>query len=89
MLKFLLCYLLIINGISYVAFGLDLLKAKASAARTSEMYLLLLAIVGGSIGAWYGMKVWRHKTLHKKFRYGLPFIMTLQLFLTIFILNRL
>ena len=44
-----------------------------------EDSLLMLAVLGGSIGAWLGMKVWHHKTLHKKFRYGIPAIIIIQL----------
>lgn len=40
--------------------------------------LLLLAAFGGSIGAWAGMRLWHHKTLHKKFRYGIPAIIIAQ-----------
>lgn len=40
-----------------------------------------LAVLGGSIGAWLGMVVWHHKTRHKKFRYGIPIILTLQIVL--------
>ena len=40
-----------------------------------------LAVLGGSIGAWLGMKVWHHKTLHKKFRYGVPLILIAQIVL--------
>jgi uncharacterized membrane protein YsdA (DUF1294 family) len=39
----------------------------------------MLAVLGGSIGAWLGMKVWHHKTQHKKFRYGIPAIIIIQL----------
>ena len=35
--------------------------------------------IGGSIGAWLGMKVWHHKTMHKKFKYGVPTIIMLQI----------
>ena len=41
--------------------------------------LLLLAVLGGSIGAWMGMKVWHHKTMHKKFKYGIPAILLIQI----------
>jgi hypothetical protein len=41
--------------------------------------LLGLAVVGGSIGAWLGMKTWHHKTLHRKFRYGVPLILVVQI----------
>ena len=41
----------------------------------------MLAVIGGSIGALLGMKVWRHKTQHKKFKYGLPLILIIQIIL--------
>ena len=37
------------------------------------------ALIGGSIGALLGMKVWHHKTLHKSFRFGIPAILVLQI----------
>ena len=79
-----------INAVSFVAYGIDKLKAKKGKWRIPEATLLLLAVAGGSIGAWMGMKVWHHKTLHKKFRYGVPAILFLQLALGIywFISNR-
>ena len=54
-------------------------KAKKSKWRISEATLLGMAVIGGSIGAWLGMKVWHHKTLHKKFRNGVPTIIIIQL----------
>lgn len=60
-------------------YGIDKLKAKQDKWRIPEATLLLLAVVGGSIGAWIGMKVWHHKTLHKKFRYGVPAILLIQI----------
>ena len=73
-----------INAVSFVAYGIDKLKAKKGKWRIPEATLLLLAVAGGSIGAWMGMKVWHHKTLHKKFRYGVPAILFLQLALGIY-----
>lgn len=75
----LLAYLLLINIVAFVLYGVDKLKAKNSRRRISEATLLFVAIIGGSVGAWCGMKVWHHKTLHKKFRYGLPAILLLHL----------
>ena len=72
-------YLLAINAVAFFAYGIDKLKARKGWWRIPEATLLLLAIIGGSIGAWLGMKVWHHKTMHKKFRYGLPLILLLQL----------
>jgi uncharacterized membrane protein YsdA (DUF1294 family) len=71
-------YLLVINILAFVCYGLDKLKAKSNARRISERALLLLALVGGSVGAWLGMLVWRHKTKHAKFRFGVPILLLLQ-----------
>ncbi len=78
-MKEFLTYLLIANVLTFIIYGIDKLKAKEHWWRISELTLLLFAIVGGSIGAWLGMKVWHHKTLHKKFRYGIPAIFFLQI----------
>ena len=78
MVIYLLNYLVIINIIAFIVYGIDKLKAKREKWRITEATLLLLAIIGGSIGAWCGVKVWHHKTLHKKFRYGIPLIIALQ-----------
>ena len=75
---FILYYLAAINVITFIVYGIDKLKAKKGKWRIPESTLLLLAIVGGSIGAWCGVKVWHHKTMHKKFRYGIPLIMAMQ-----------
>lgn len=40
--------------------------------------LLLLAVLGGSVGAWLGMYVWHHKTRHKRFKYCIPLILLVQ-----------
>ena len=73
-----LYYIVIINILTFIVYGLDKLKAKKGKWRISESTLLLLAIIGGSIGAWFGMKVWHHKTMHKKFKYGVPLIIIIQ-----------
>ena len=71
-------YLAVINVITFIVYGIDKLKAKKGKWRIPEATLLLLAIVGGSIGAWCGIKVWHHKTMHKKFKYGIPLIIAIQ-----------
>lgn len=72
-------FLLAVNLITFFIYGMDKWKAKRSRRRISEATLLGLAIAGGSIGAWLGMRVFHHKTLHKKFRYGIPTIIMIQL----------
>ena len=74
--------LLIIIGVmslaAFAAFGLDKYKAKAGKWRIPERTLFLLALLGGGIGAFLGMKVFRHKTRHTQFVIGIPVIMVIQ-----------
>jgi uncharacterized membrane protein YsdA (DUF1294 family) len=77
-------FLLAVNVMAFFMYGIDKWKAKKDKWRTSEATLLWIAVIGGSIGAWLGMKVWHHKTMHKKFRYGLPLIIIVQIALIIF-----
>ena len=79
-----LIYLAVINVVTFFMYGIDKWKAKNSKWRIRETALLGLAILGGSIGAWLGMKVWRHKTQHKKFKYGVPAIIIVQLALIVY-----
>ena len=78
MIKIFLIYLLAINGITFFTYGIDKLNAKRSKWRIPESTLLVMAVIGGSVGAWLGMKVWHHKTMHKKFKYGVPAIFFIQ-----------
>ena len=66
--SYLAYYLLAINVVTFIVYGIDKYKAKKAKWRIPETTLLLLAVLGGSIGAWMGMKVWHHKTMHKKFQ---------------------
>lgn len=77
--SYLTYYLLAINAVAFIMYGIDKYKAKKAKWRISEATLLLLAVLGGSIGAWMGMKVWHHKTMHKKFKYGIPAILLIQI----------
>ena len=79
-------YLAVINVVAFFMYGIDKWKAKKSKWRISEAALLMMAVLGGSIGAWLAMKVWHHKTLHKKFRYGIPLILIVQIVLVLLIL---
>ncbi len=81
-------YLVFVNVIAFLVYGVDKLKARKGRWRISEATLLLLALVGGSVGAWLGMKVWHHKTMHLKFKYGLPAILLLQLALAVYLCTR-
>ena len=82
---YILYYLMGINAIAFVIYGIDKLKAKKGKWRIPESTLLVLAIIGGSIGAWFSIKVWHHKTLHKKFKYGIPLIVITQIAIAVYI----
>lgn len=79
MLQYVLIYLLAMNVLTFIVYGIDKLKARKHWWRIPEATLLLLAALGGSLGAWMGMRLWHHKTLHKKFSYGVPAIIALQI----------
>lgn len=85
--KISILYLVAINVVTFFIYGIDKWKAKRSTWRITETSLLLLALLGGSIGAWLGMKAWHHKTLHKKFKYGIPLIFIIQLAVVMWILK--
>ena len=84
--RIIIIYLLVINIATFFTYGIDKWKAKKSKWRIREASLLALAVLGGSIGAWLGMKVWHHKTMHKKFKYGVPAILILQIALLAYII---
>ena len=80
----LLYYLLASNLLTFVIYGIDKHKARHNRWRIPEATLLLLAALGGSIGALLAMRAFRHKTQHKKFRYGVPAILLVQLAIAAF-----
>ena len=85
MMNIILGYLLAVNITSFLLYGIDKYKAKKGRWRISEATLLLMAVIGGSIGAWGGMRIWHHKTMHKKFKYGIPVIIILQIALVVYL----
>ena len=82
-----LIYLVAINVVTFFLYGIDKWKAKRGKWRIPEATLLGLAVIGGSIGAWLGMRAWHHKTMHKKFKYGIPLILIAQIALAIWFLT--
>lgn len=85
--KIIISYVIIINVITLIMYGIDKWKAKHSKWRIPEATLLIMAGIGGSIGALSGMNLFHHKTMHKKFYIGVPTILLLQISITIYILN--
>ena len=82
-----ICYLLAVNIATLFLYGFDKYKAKKGQWRISEATLLTMATIGGSIGTWAGMRIWHHKTMHKRFKYGIPLIIIMQVALTVYLLT--
>ena len=76
-------YFVVINIVTFVVYGVDKSKSKKNKWRISEKTLILLAVVGGSVGTILGMNVFRHKTKHLKFSVGVPIIIALQVVLAV------
>lgn len=74
-MKFLLLYLCIINALSFLLMLIDKQKAKKKRWRIRERTLLGISALGGSLGGLLGMYLLRHKTLHKRFSIGIPFML--------------
>lgn len=74
-MKYSIVYLIIINVITFFAYGIDKIKAKKGRWRTPESVLLLLTFMGGAAGALAGMHLFRHKTHHKKFTILVPMML--------------
>ncbi len=72
-------WLCVANLAALILFGVDKKRAKEGRWRIPEKTLFLSAILGGSIGAILGMHLFRHKTKHWYFRYGLPAILLVQI----------
>ena len=72
-------YLLIINAVGFLLMGQDKRRAKRGAWRISEKTLFLPPLLGGTVGAIVGMRMFHHKTKHWYFRYGLPALLVAQL----------
>ena len=80
-----MAYLLLANLVGFVLMGIDKHKAKKKQWRISEKTLFLSAVLGGSVGALYGMHLFRHKTKHKSFVFGMPAILVVQMLLAIIV----
>lgn len=74
-----LIYWAVINIVTFLLYGIDKWKARRAKWRIEESTLLWWAAAGGSVGALLGMKTWHHKTLHRKFTWGVPAILIAQM----------
>lgn len=76
--QFSLTYLILVNCAGFILMGWDKFLAKMAKRRIPEKSLFFVAIIGGSLGSWLGMQIFRHKTRHAHFVIGMPLIILLQ-----------
>ena len=84
----LLLYLLTVNALSLYFMLADKCKAMKNVWRIPEATLLGLAAIGGSLGAWLGMQLFRHKTRHPKFYLGVPLLLILHIALLLWMIPK-
>ena len=85
MIQVILVLLAVVNLVAFVLYGVDKLKAKKGAWRIPEATLLLVAALGGSLGALLGMELFRHKTKHWQFKILVPLFLILHIALGVYI----
>ena len=87
MAKYFVVYLLVVNLITFFLYGIDKRRAVRKAWRIPESVLIGFAAIGGSVGAFLAMLVFRHKTKHAKFTVGVPLILVAQIIAAIALYN--
>lgn len=85
--KIIIVYLLAINIVTLIAFAVDKIAAIEHRSRIRIVTLLVLAFIGGSIGALIAMYVFHHKTKQDYFSVGVPLIMLMQAVVIFFLMN--
>ena len=73
------CYGIIMNLLTFLLYGIDKRSARYDLRRIPEKVLLGIAAIGGSLGAFAGMRLFRHKTRKAKFYLGVPILLFLQI----------
>lgn len=84
-MKLLYLILTAINLLGFVLMGYDKLKAKHKGWRIPELNLFAIALLGGAIGIFLGMKMFKHKTKHYVFIIGIPLLIGLNVVCVYFI----
>lgn len=80
-MKYLFIYLVVINLIGFVIMFIDKKRAIKKKYRIPEKNSFLVALIGGSLGTTLGMEMFRHKTRHWYFKWGMPLLLIIQLIL--------
>ncbi len=88
MIQAILAYLFIMNLFGLYIMWSDKRKARKDVWRTPERNFFVVSLLGGSIGCWAGMYLFRHKTQHVKFTVGIPVILLVQIALVLWVVSK-
>ena len=88
MIKIIIIYAVIINIIGLFSMLIDKRRAIKNKWRIPEKTLFLIAVIGGSVGSIAGMRLFRHKTKHWYFAYGMPAILIVQIVIISLLLGK-
>ncbi|MEL7569246.1 MAG: DUF1294 domain-containing protein [Eubacteriaceae bacterium] len=86
-MEYIIYYLMFINLLAFAAVRIDKSKARKHRYRISEKTLFILALIGGSIGAYSSMLIFRHKTKKWYFMQGIPLIIIIQIIVTFYLIK--
>ena len=83
-------YLMVISIVGFILPPIDKSRAKRGVWRIPEKTLFIVSLLGGAVAMYISMRIFRHKTLHKRFMLGIPLIIVLHiaLIVTAFVLLR-
>ena len=81
-------YLAVINLATFAVYGVDKRRARRGKWRVPEKTLFLLPLLGGSVGALLGMRMFHHKTKHWYFVWGVPGVLLAQIALAVWLLTK-
>ena len=87
MYKIIFLYLIVINICGFLIMFIDKNRAVHKEWRIPEKTLMFLSLIGGSIGMFAGMHIFRHKTKHIKFTLGVPFIFIVELITAVYLIK--
>lgn len=86
-MEYIIYYLIFINLLAFAAVRIDKSKSRKHRYRISEKTLFILALIGGSIGAYSSMLIFRHKTKKWYFMQGIPLIIIIQIIVTFYLIK--
>lgn len=87
MYKIIFLYLIVINICGFLIMFIDKNRAVHKEWRIPEKTLMFVSLIGGSIGMFAGMHIFRHKTKHIKFTLGVPFIFIIELITAVYLIK--